>query len=197
MWSIWFWWVFGQVTTCQTGKTTGLSNSLMGCICRYSLYLKWICSLTHFAPQRRLAVLFRCAWRDMNEATSSHCFDANCLFLSDKCFYSLINITQYFTCWVLFFLATINFLLKSGLNCILAQQVRHKHPKMTLSSECLALNSMHFFWVGGLHCTSIFRLPVVVSPKQRHQFFAGTTPPPPSTCNKYFPCGLSPVNTIK
>lgn len=38
----------------------------------------------------------------------------------------------------------------------------------------------------------MFRLPVVVPPKQRQQCFAGATPPPPSTCNKYFPSGLSP-----
>ncbi len=87
-----------------------------------------------------------------------------------------------------------------GLNCTLVQQVYHKHPEMTLSCEHSALNGEQLFCVCVsvvLHCASIFRLPVVDSPKQRQQFSAGTTPPPPSTCNKYFPSGLSPVNTIK
>lgn len=39
----------------------------------------------------------------------------------------------------------------------------------------------------------MFRLPVVVSLQNKgNNAFAGTTPPPPSTCNKYFPSGLSP-----
>lgn len=37
-----------------------------------------------------------------------------------------------------------------------------------------------------------FQHPVQVSPKQRQQCFTGTIPPPPSRCNKHFPCGLSP-----
>lgn len=65
---------------------------------------------------------------------------------------------------------------------------------MTPSSECWALNWPTFFFLlwFALHCALVFRHPVVVFPKQRQQCFAGTVPPPPSTCNKYFPSGLSP-----
>lgn len=64
--------------------------------------------------------------------------------------------------------------------------MQHKPPKVTLKSWMLFFElNCSFFMV--FHCTLVFRHPVQVSPKQRQQCSAATIPPPPSTCNKYFP----------
>lgn len=93
-------------------------------------------------------------------------------------------LTEKITCFVTFWIKWSQLCLtKTQLEAW--KRVQHKDHKVTLKAWILCFEPCLFFMV--FHCVSVFQHPVQVSPKQRQQYSAATIPPPPSTCNKYFP----------